>query len=80
LNAPEGFVPESEWPASVSALAPSSVAVENSGGNRAVSLNWGGGFFHWGLTLQDTPGLPPDRSGQEIREIDALTYVWADSR
>lgn len=80
LNIQEGLVSEKEWPQFVSALGPSSVLVENNGGKREVSLNWGGGFFHWGLTLQDTPGLPPDRSGQEIQVIDALTYVWADSK
>lgn len=80
LKLPDGFVSEKEWPRSVEALEPASVSVETNGGNREISLTWGGGFFHWGLTLRGNPNGLPQRTGQEIRMIDASTYVWADSR
>ena len=74
------FVPKPEWPQFVSDLSPAFVSAERVEGNGEVSLTWGGGFLHWGLTLRHNAGPPEGRRGQRFLDIDDLSYVWVDSQ
>ena len=71
-------VSPSYWPDSVRSLRPRSVWLFQDGyGGFAVRLRWGGGFFHWGLTVGGESIETPPSDYDEIRhEIASDAYVW----
>ncbi len=76
----DGMISQKDWPKAVIEMSPSFVSVETFNGNREVSLTWGCGFMHWGLTLHDKPLLISFSSIKRIQVIDDCSYVWVDSR
>lgn len=76
----DGLIPETDWPPFVSDLTPSFVSVGTVEGNQEVSLTWGGGFFHWGLTLGDFSVSVSDPSKKRAQIMDDVSYVWVDSQ
>lgn len=80
VNDRDGLVSETDWPPFVSDFGPSFVSVEIGDGKREVSITWGGGFFHWGLTLADTRVGTAFKAGKRVQVLDDFSYVWVDSQ
>jgi hypothetical protein len=66
----------STWPPAVRELSP--VYVVWSGRERQeLCLAWGGGFGHWGLTVDPKEDRPPHRPGLFIAiDVAPGAYVW----
>lgn len=73
-------VPNSDWPSSVEILSPEGVSVEGIGENRQVTLAWGGGFMHWGLTLRENPVRPSCVPWRWVVDLDGVSFVWMDDQ
>ncbi len=80
LSCSDGMISQKYWPKVVMEIFPSFVSVETFNGNCEVSLIWGGGFMHWGLTLHNKHLLIHSSSIKRIQIIDDCSYVWVDSR
>ena len=74
------LVPQSNWPACVSALSPERVSVEQIGGDREVNLIWGGGLMHWGLAVREKPVRPACVPWLWVLELDERSFVWVDAQ
>ena len=73
------WLPRDKWPESLKALKPPrSVVLEaDNNGHHQVRIIWGGGFFHWGVTI----GLeiPPSRLNDGYESwllVEPGVYVW----
>lgn len=79
LGVGDKIVPNSDWPSSVEKLSPERVSVEGIGEDRQVTLAWGGGFMHWGLTLRENPVRPSCVPWRWVVDLDGISFVWMDA-
>jgi len=80
LGVGDKIVSNSDWPPSVEALSPERVSVEGIGEDRQVTLTWGGGFMHWGLTLRETSVRPSCVPWRWVVDLDGISFVWMDAQ
>jgi hypothetical protein len=80
LGVGDELVPKPDWPSCVVELSPEQVSVERTGWDREVTLTWGGGFMHWGLTLRENPVRPSCLPWPRVLELDECSFVWVDSQ
>jgi hypothetical protein len=74
-------LPPSQWPESLRAIKPGVVMLEaDDNGNPRVRIIWGGGFFHWGVTigLEDMK-IPPSKLDEHYETwllVEPGVYVF----
>ena len=78
---PGDRVPPDKWPESLRTLKDGVVMLEaDDNGNPQVRIIWGGGFFHWGVTigLEDME-IPPSKLNDGYESwllVEPGFYVW----